>query len=213
LNIERITSIKLPDFLSQIDELLTGAAPRTLIGIVGKPGSGKSTLVDLVRERFPSTNVAIIPMDGYHLSNEILLERGMRDRKGAPDTFDVEQFLLLLKRVKETTEEISFPIFHREIEASVEGEGVVSGSAKVIIIEGNYLLSRDYGWQYVRPLLDQSIYLKLPDEERIRRLIERHIQFGKSQEEAIQWVLGSDQRNAEYIETTSFIAQLTLEMD
>lgn len=152
-------------------------------------------------------------MDGYHLSNELLLQRGMKDRKGAPDTFDVEQFLVLLKNVRDNSEEISFPIFHREIEASIEGEGVVSGSAKVIIIEGNYLLSQDYGWQYVRPLLDQSIYLNLSDGERIQRLIKRHIEFGKSQDEAIRWVMGSDQRNAEYIETTSIFADLTLEMD
>jgi pantothenate kinase len=211
--LERIRSIKIPDFLYQIDELLTSPVPRTLVGIVGKPGSGKSTLVDLVRQRFPSTDVAIIPMDGYHLSNELLLQRGMKDRKGAPDTFDVEQFLVLLKNVRDNTEEISFPIFHREIEASIEGEGVVSGSAKVIIIEGNYLLSQDYGWQYVRPLLDQSIYLNLSDGERIQRLIKRHIEFGKSQDEAIRWVMGSDQRNAEYIETTSIFADLTLEMD
>jgi pantothenate kinase len=211
--LERIRSIKIPDFLYQIDELLTSPVPRTLVGIVGKPGSGKSTLVDLVRQRFPSTDVAIIPMDGYHLSNELLLQRGMKDRKGAPDTFDVEQFLVLLKNVRDNSEEISFPIFHREIEASIEGEGVVSGSAKVIIIEGNYLLSQDYGWQYVRPLLDQSIYLNLSDGERIQRLIKRHIEFGKSQDEAIRWVMGSDQRNAEYIETTSIFADLTLEMD
>ena len=98
----------------QIETLLHSDRPRSIIGIVGKPGAGKSTVVEEIQSRFDSSEVCIIPMDGYHLSNEELIKLGRRDRKGAPDTFAVSEFIDFLKRVKtHSSIEHRFPIFHR----------------------------------------------------------------------------------------------------
>jgi pantothenate kinase len=188
----------------QIQSLLNGQNPRTLIGIVGKPGAGKSTVVEEISKKFDSKTVSIIPMDGFHLSNEELISLGRRERKGAPDTFDVEGFTLLIKSVKiDHSVDHKFPIFHREIEASIADEGMVPKESKVVVIEGNYLFSEAHGWNGIYPLLDHSWFIEIDDEIRIERLIARHVRYGKTREEAEAWSRGSDETNARFIGLTA----------
>jgi pantothenate kinase len=190
--------------VEQIQSLLNGQNPRTLIGIVGKPGAGKSTVVEEISKKFDSKTVSIIPMDGFHLSNEELISLGRRDRKGAPDTFNVEGFTSLIKRVKsDSNVDHMFPIFHREIEASIADEGMVPKESKVVVIEGNYLFSEAHGWNGIYPLLDHSWFIEIDDEIRIERLIARHVRYGKTREEAEAWSRGSDETNARFIGLTA----------
>ena len=188
----------------QIQSLLESQGPRSIIGIVGKPGAGKSTVVLEIEKKFTPNEVSIIPMDGYHLSNETLIELGRRDRKGAPDTFDTDAFTSLITKVKNNPQlDHHFPIFHREVEASIEGEGLVPSSAKVIVVEGNYLFSDQHNWSGVFPLLDHTWYIEIDDELRMQRLIARHIKYGKTPAEAEAWSRGSDEANARFIELTA----------
>ena len=188
----------------QIQSILEGQNPRTLIGIVGKPGAGKSTVVEEIQKRFDSNTVSIIPMDGFHLSNEELVKLDRRERKGAPDTFDVESFTSLIKRVKINHNiDHKFPIFHREIEASIADEGAVPKESRVIVIEGNYLFSTDHNWGGIYSLLDHTWFIEIDDEVRVERLIARHIRYGKTPEEAEAWSRGSDEANARFIASTA----------
>lgn len=197
----------------QIQSLLDGPNPRSLIGIVGKPGAGKSTIVLDIEKHFDSRQVAVIPMDGYHLSNEELISLGRRERKGAPDTFDVKGFTSLIERVKLNYQnDHQFPIFHREIEASIENEGVVGKESKVVVIEGNYLFSEDYSWDAVFPLLDHTWFIDIDDEVRIQRLIARHIRYGKTLEAAENWSRGSDESNARFIDLTAHRAANSIKL-
>ena len=197
----------------QIQSLLDGERPRTLIGIVGKPGAGKSTVVEEISKKFGSKLVSIIPMDGFHLSNEELISLGRRDRKGAPDTFDVEGFTALIKKVRiDFNIDHKFPIFHREIEASIVDEGMVPKESKVVVIEGNYLFSEEHNWNGIYPLLDHTWFIDVNDEIRIERLIARHIRYGKTPEEAETWSRGSDETNARFIGLTANRAENLLKL-
>ena len=192
-------------------EIALRADERTLLGIIGEPGAGKSTLVEQIKERFPGNEIAILPMDGYHLSNKVLLEKGIRNIKGAPQTFDALGFVSLLKRVKHNKEEnIYFPVFHREIEESIANEDVISPEVKVVIVEGNYLLYPEMGWGGVRELLDSSYFIDIPQEIRIERLIARHERYGKTPQEAHDWALGTDEANAKLIRATRELASNTI---
>jgi len=178
------------------------SSTRTLIGIIGKPGGGKSTLSKYLLKGMDPTLVSVVPMDGFHLSNKVLKELGRSDRKGAPDTFDVKGFTTLIERIKlDSVDPIYYPIFDRSIEESIAAQGVVYPSTRVVIVEGNYLMHDRDGWQEISPLLDQSWYAFLDEDIRISRLISRHIAFGKDPESAKAWAKGSDQANAELIET------------
>jgi len=177
------------------------ASKRTIIGIIGKPGGGKSTLSKYLLKGMDPKLVSVVPMDGFHLSNKVLKELGRSDRKGAQDTFDVQGFTTLIERIKmDSADPIYYPIFDRSIEESIAAQGVVYPSTRVVIVEGNYLMHDRDGWQEISPLLDQSWYAFLDEDIRISRLISRHIAFGKDPESAKAWAKGSDQVNAELIE-------------
>jgi pantothenate kinase len=187
--------------LARIQEHLDKATDRVLIGIIGKPGAGKSTLSKFLMSKLPKEFVTVVPMDGYHLSNKILKELERADRKGAPDTFDVAGFVSLIKRIRsEHTQNIYYPIFDRAIEESVAAQGVVTSATKVVIIEGNYLLHDESGWESCKDLLDESWMVDIDDDMRIARLISRHIAFGKEPEAAKAWAKGTDEENAKLIE-------------
>ena len=185
-------------------EIVTNLAlgeTRTVIGIVGKPGGGKSTLSKYLLKGCDENLVSVLPMDGFHLSNKVLKSLGRSDRKGAPDTFDVKGFANLLERIaSDQINPIYYPIFDRSIEESIAAQGVVLPSTRVVIVEGNYLMHDRDGWQEISPLLNQSWYAYLDEDIRISRLISRHIAFGKDPESAKAWAKGSDQANAELIE-------------
>jgi pantothenate kinase len=187
--------------LARIQEHLDKSTERVLIGIIGKPGAGKSTLSRFLMTKLPKEFVTVVPMDGYHLSNKVLKDLKRADRKGAPDTFDVAGFISLIKRIRsEQTQSIYYPIFDRAIEESISAQGVVTSATKVVIIEGNYLLHDGGGWEVVNDLLDESWMVDVDDDKRIARLIQRHISYGKSPEAAKAWAKGTDEANAQLIE-------------
>lgn len=186
----------------------------TLIGIVGKPGAGKSTLSQFISESINSPQLTVLPMDGFHLSNAVLAELNRADRKGAPDTFDVAGFVALLTRIRgERASRIYYPIFDRSIEESIAAQGVISSDTKVVIVEGNYLLHQEDGWQNVARILHEIWYIDIDDELRIARLIARHVAYGKSKSAAEQWARGSDERNAELIALGAERADYVIRLD
>jgi pantothenate kinase len=187
--------------LARIQNHLENSTERVLIGIIGKPGAGKSTLSKFLMAKLPKEFVTVVPMDGYHLSNKVLKDLKRADRKGAPDTFDVAGFISLVKRIRtEQTQNIYYPIFDRAIEESIAAQGVVTSATKVVIIEGNYLLHNDGGWEVCNDLLDESWMVDVDDDKRISRLISRHIAYGKEPEAAKAWAKGTDEVNAKLIE-------------
>ncbi|MFI1767429.1 nucleoside/nucleotide kinase family protein [Streptomyces sp. NPDC020800] len=202
------------------DDLLTRARAlarderRALLGIAGSPGAGKSTLAEHLVRTLNADGppwVAHVPMDGFHLADAELDRLGRRDRKGAPDTFDAAGYAALLRRLREEGDEVVYaPGFERVLEQPLAGAIPVEPAARLVVTEGNYLLLGQGSWARVRPLLDEVWFCALDEEERIRRLVARHEEFGKGHEAAVAWVLGTDQRNAELIETTRERADLVV---
>jgi len=199
-------SLSFEQALSRVTELLNSANGRIIIGIVGKPGAGKSTLSSYLIEKLPKESVALVPMDGYHLSNKELDALGRRNRKGAPDTFDSNGYAALLQRIATSTEDVYFPIFHREIEESIAAEGVVTAKTKIVLTEGNYLLHDQGGWKNVAPILTESWYVEVDDVVRLERLVDRHHFYGKERQAAYDWAHGTDENNAQLVEGTKELA-------
>ena len=200
--------------LLRIKESLNRSTDRYLIGIVGKPGAGKSTLSAYLLEELHSSEVTVVPMDGYHLSNAVLQALGRADRKGATDTFDVAGFASLLQRIRdEKSVDVYYPVFDRSIEESIAAQGVVTKETKVVIVEGNYLLHDSGGWEAISELLDELWFIDVDDEKRLERLIARHIAYGKSPADAQSWSRGSDEVNARTIATGRSRAHAVIALD
>ncbi len=186
---------------------------RAVLGIAGAPAAGKTTLAErLVRVLADQgVPVAHVPMDGFHLADLELDRLGRSDRKGAPDTFDAAGYAALLRRLHDDTDDVVYaPGFERTIEQPIAGAIPIPRSARLIVSEGNYLLVDDHRWGAVRPEFDEIWYVDLDQEERLRRLIERHVSFGKQEGEAIAWATGTDERNAELIVATRDNADLVV---
>ena len=186
---------------------LVADGSRAVLGIAGSPGAGKSTLVDLLVARIRAAEgadwVAHVPMDGFHLADAQLDRIGARGRKGAPDTFDAAGYAHLLERVKrEVDEPVYVPGFDRTLEQPLAAALVVLPSTRLVITEGNYLLLDDPDWARARRAMDAVWFVTSDEKTRIARLVARHIECGKTPDEARVWVETTDQRNAELVATT-----------
>ncbi|MGN6250293.1 MAG: nucleoside/nucleotide kinase family protein [Marmoricola sp.] len=199
-----------------VDELaerargLVTPGSRTVLGIVGAPGGGKSTIARALVERLLPL-ACYVPMDGFHLATAELDRLGRRDRKGAPDTFDAEGYVALLRRLRSREGDVVYaPSYYRGLEEAVAGAIAVPAEVPLVVTEGNYLLLEDGPWAGVRPLLDEAWYVDIDEETRLEQLLQRHVTFGKSVEAARAWVHGNDQRNAERVATTRHRADLMI---
>ncbi len=186
---------------------------RTIVGIAGPPGTGKSTLVRQILDELPAgTHAVTVPMDGFHLSNVILRSLDREGRKGAIDTFDATGFAVLMERLRlQDGDPVYAPDFDHRLGEPIAASIVVPEDATIVLTEGNYLLSDQPPWTRARAAMDQVWYLRTPRETRMERLIARHIASGKTPEAAAEWAHGSDERNAILIERSAAAADLILD--
>ena len=201
-----------PDLIQRLNEL--GSDARRLLGVVGTPGSGKSTLAALMAQAMGS-NAQAVPMDGFHLAQCELERQGTANRKGAPHTFDAAGYAALLQRLKQQPKDevVYAPDFRREIEEPVAGALPVFPETPLVISEGNYLLLDGGGWGPVGQLFDEVWYLNVDPALRLERLTQRHMQFGRSREQATAWIVSNDELNARVIEESAHRAHRQVRWD
>jgi pantothenate kinase len=218
-----------------VDEAVTRAVElavagrRTVLGIVGAPGAGKSTLarrlVVAVDDALGPGTAVQVPMDGFHLSNAALDALGRHDRKGAIDTFDAHGYVALVRRL--VADESSAPVaaaasdepggpvvwapdFDRRVDEPVAGSIPVPPAARLVVSEGNYLLDEAEPWASLRDLFTETWFCTVDDTVRIDRLVGRHMRHGRDHEAARSWAVEVDGVNAVRVAATVIRASRTV---
>jgi pantothenate kinase len=193
---------------------VTGVArpKRRILGITGAPGVGKTTYA-LAQVSASGAPRAYVPMDGFHLADVTLTALGRLDRKGAPDTFDAWGYAALLRRLREERDHVVYaPGFERHLEQPIAGALAVPPDVQLVVTEGNYLLLDRPEWRAVREQLDEVVHLVTDDEVRRRRLVARHVEFGKTPAAAEAWVARVDDANAALVDAAAHRANRVVEL-
>jgi pantothenate kinase len=148
-----------------------GAGRRRIVAVAGPPGSGKSTFAERLAARLGG---AVLPMDGFHYDDIVLLARGHRPRKGAPFTFDVDGLAATLARLaRDDGREVAVPVFDRSIEIARAGARIIAPATRVVVVEGNYLLLDDPAWRPLAQHFDATVMLDVPMPVIEARLLDR----------------------------------------
>lgn len=187
---------------------------RVLIAIAGPPGSGKSTLAEtlipLINNKANSEAAAILPMDGFHLDNNILDAHSSRDRKGAPHTFDAEGFIELVTRIAAAQASVAVPVFDRHLDLARAGARIIPLSSKIIIVEGNYLLLNQQPWDELHSLFDYRIYLDVSEHVLSERLTQRWLDHGHTADQALTRAESNDLPNARLVAAHRLDAEMVI---
>ena len=190
---------------------------RIAIGLAGGPGSGKSTLASELVTTLDTTHpgiAALVPMDGFHMKHAKLEGLGQVDYKGAPHTFEGAQFVSFLHHLKHAKGPVSGPGYSRKIEDTVENAFTVQPEARILIVEGNYLLLTDGPWAGVKPLLDYAVFIDLARDVVQARLLKRHGEEGLFTEERNRaHIERNDLPNFDLVSQSQDRADVVIEMD
>lgn len=205
--------MKLVELTKQILKKSEGSE-RFLVAIAGPPASGKSTLAehlhDSISENQSEKDPIVVPMDGFHFSNERLDRLGLRSRKGAINTFDAEGFVELVHSIRDGAE-IFVPEFDRDRDRTVDLGKQVTRENQIILVEGNYLFIEESPWDQLAKLFDLPIFLLPKTNELEHRLMKRWLDQGFNVEQARDRAYLNDIPNAKYVLANSAFIDLTLE--
>ena len=146
----------LEDPVQRLLAHLEANRPRCIIGLVGIPGSGKSTmalcLAEQVNARSANSSMLALSMDGFHLTKAELRQFPDPEqafaRRGAPWTFDASAFAKHVRAIRDAAGHaaLSWPAFEHAAGDPVQHAYSVPATIGLVLIEGLYLLHSEQGW-------------------------------------------------------------------
>jgi type I pantothenate kinase len=170
------------------DFLGTGAAEVPyVIGIAGSVAVGKSTVAELLRHLISlwpeRPTVALVTTDGFLHPNRVLEARGLMERKGFPESYDLPRLLRFLSDVKGGSPEVSAPTYsHLSYDVVPDRPQVVSGP-DVLVLEGLNILEAgapvapDGPLAFVSDYFDFSVYVHAEEASIRRWYLERFLRL------------------------------------
>ena len=192
-------------FIAQVESLLLEIPDggRTVVAIAGAPASGKSTIAAALNEHLNTVapgSTALLPMDGFHFDDEMLVPRGWRPRKGAPHTFDVGGYASALRRIRSNDEPfVAVPRFDRDLEIARAGAIIIESAVRLIVSEGNWLLLQDEPWPMLLPLFDHTALVETEWETLEQRNRDRWVGYDYSEDMIREKLEGNDLPNARLV--------------
>jgi len=157
-----------------------------VIGIAGSVAVGKSTTSRVLRAllaRWPNhPRVEVVTTDGFLYPNAVLEQRGLMERKGFPETYDVRKLVQFLSELKAGKTESQVPVYSHQRYDVLPDEKQTIRDAQIVIVEGVNVLqtSRPVGRVFVSDFFDFSIYVDAEPEDIERWYVDRFRTFRDS---------------------------------
>ena len=196
---------------SVLPALLDMTGPRTLVAVAGPPGAGKSSVSKALRDALQAAgrSAAVVPMDGFHLDNRLLAERGLLARKGAPQSFDADGFVALVQRAAQGGD-LVYPLFDRDRDIAIAGAGFLGADVEFVLFEGNYLLLDQAPWVRLHPLWRMTLWTDPGLDALKQHLLHRWLDHGLTEAQAIARRDRNDLPNAITVRNSSVRADVAL---
>ena len=160
-----------------------GPSAPYVIGVAGSVAVGKSTTARILQallSYWPDhPRVDLVTTDGFLYPNQILRERGLMDRKGFPESYDLRRLLRFVADVKAGVPEVAAPVYSHLSYDVIPGEEQIVRSPDVLILEGLNVLQTSDGHggkvpqTFVSDFFDFSIYVDAREEDVERWYVER----------------------------------------
>ncbi len=158
-----------------------------IIGVAGSVAVGKSTISRLLKSLLSSwpahREVDIVTTDGFLFSNDELARRGLEERKGFPESYDVQKLIELLSNIKGGKTDLRIPIYSHEYYDIIQDQFETIHSPDIVIVEGLNVLQvgganpRAHSRVYVSDYFDFSIYVDADPRVIEEWFIERFMSF------------------------------------
>lgn len=168
--------------LSSVTDTFLGTQPHPkpfIIGVAGSVAVGKSTIarvLEALLARWPHhPQVDLVTTDGFLYPNQILIDRGLMERKGFPESYHRGALIDFVSRAAAGEEHLEIPVYSHIRYDIVEGERRVINQPDILIIEGlNVLQGGDTG-AFVSDYFDFSIFVDAEIDDIKRWYVERFL--------------------------------------
>ena len=152
-----------------------------VIGVAGSVAVGKSTtsrILQALLSRWPGhPQVDLITTDGFLLPQRILEARGLKDRKGFPESYDLRRLVRFMADVKAGVAEVVAPVYSHLGYDIVPGEQQTVRQPDIVIVEGLNVLQTGTGRgaMFVSDFFDFSMYVDANEADIEQWYIERFL--------------------------------------
>lgn len=139
-----------------------------VIGISGGTGSGKTTIVNKIKQELSNKDICVISQDSYYKNTDALSAKKRKEINfDHPDAIDFNLLIAHIQQLK-LGKKIELPIYSF-IKHNRTKDTITTSANKVIIVEGILIFNNSK----LRDLFDIKFYVDTDTDERLIRRIKR----------------------------------------